>query len=790
MPDTDHFELWTDEPRRAGRPAPDGTVELALPEADAAAVRALASHGGASLGAVALAGFAAVLHRYTGRADIPIQIGPETGPEPGAETVQADLSGDPGFAELLGRLKLDQRQAAFTADGLSVTLDGFGDPDGAGTEPRVLAGHDRALYHEDTARRLAGHVATLLAGAAADPALPVSRLPLLTAAERETVDGWNATEVDYPTAHTVPELITLQARATPDAVAIRFEGTSVTYRELEERTNRLAHRLRALGVGPGSVVAVHLERSVELVVALVATLKAGGAYLPLDPQYPPARLMFMAGDAGARVLLTRRSLAARLNVPDLRPVCLDDPAEGLDDLPAEAQEGAPGLADLAYVIYTSGSTGMPKGVMNTHAGLLNRLLWMQEAYRLGPGDAVMQKTPCGFDVSVWEFFWPFIAGARLVVIKPDGHKDMEYLGEVVEAERVTFLHFVPPMLALFLEFADLSKCGSIRQVVCSGEALSADLARRFFASGLSAGLDNLYGPTEAAIDVTRWTCGPQDAITPIGAPIANTTVHVLDAHGNRMPVGMAGELHLGGVQLARGYLNRPELTAEKFVADPEDPDRRLYATGDLARWRADGVVEFLGRIDHQVKLNGSRIELGEIEAALLDHPGVAQAVVVLGEDNRGEPALVAYLVYRGDPEPGGRVRARLAERLPEYMLPTMYVALTEIPLSPNGKVDRGALPKPTVRDLGTSEAEFVAPRDDVERLLADLFGKVLGRGPISIKDSFFDLGGHSLLAARLTARLRRSFGIDVPMRMLYAGPTVESLAVALVEAALVAEKDK
>ncbi|GII85572.1 hypothetical protein Ssi03_35620 [Sphaerisporangium siamense] len=775
MPDTDHFQLWTDLPRRAGGPVVDDAVELVLDDGDAEAVRELARRGATSAETVALAGFAAVLHRYTGRDAVPVEVA-------GSGAVRVDVSGDPGFADLLGRVGPVHGKAAFTADALAITLE----TDGAA--PRVLAGYDGALHHASTARRLAGHLTTLLRAAADKPDLPLSRLPLLTPAEEERIAAWNATATDYPTAHTVPELIGLRARETPEAVAVRFAGASVTYGELDRRANRLAHRLRALGAGPDRVVAVHLERSVELVVALLATLKAGAAYLPLDPQYPRARLAYMAEDAGAVALLTRLSLAGRLTVPGVPAVRLDDPGEGLDALPDEAPAEVPGLDDLAYVIYTSGSTGTPKGVMNTHAGLLNRLLWMQETYRLGPSDVVMQKTPFGFDVSVWEFFWPLMTGARLAVIKPDGHKDMEYLAEQAEAEGVTFLHFVPPMLALFLEYADLSRCGAIRQVVCSGEALPVELTRRFFASGLTAGLDNLYGPTEAAIDVTRWACGPQDAIVPIGAPIANTTVHVLDARGNRMPVGMAGELHLGGVQLARGYLNRPELTAERFKPDPADPAARLYATGDLARWRDDGVIEYLGRLDHQVKVNGSRIELGEVEAALLDLSGVAQAVVVLGEDDRGEPALVAYLVHRGEPEPPARLRAALAERLPEYMLPATYVALEELPLSSNGKVDRGALPKPAGQ--GAAAEEFVAPRDDVEKLLADLFGQVLGRsGPIGIKNSFFDLGGHSLLAARLTARLRRSFGIDLPMRVVYAEPTVERLAIALVEAARVAARD-
>ncbi|MFZ0962496.1 MAG: amino acid adenylation domain-containing protein [Terriglobia bacterium] len=465
---------------------------------------------------------------------------------------------------------------------------------------------------------------------------------------------------------TLPELFEAQAERTRDQVALVFEQQTLTYGELNRRANQLAHHLRGLGVGPEVLVAVCMERSVELVVALYGVLKAGGAYVPVDPDYPQERVAYMLQDAGAPVLLTQSRLVGRLPSHDGKVVCLDTEWGRMagEDMANPAKATAP--ENLAYVIYTSGSTGRPKGAMNTHRGICNRLLWMQDQYGLTGADKVLQKTPFSFDVSVWEFFWPLLVGARLVVAEPGGHRDGAYLVKLIREQGVTVLHFVPSMLRVFLEEPEVEKCQSLRHVMCSGEALPYDLQEQFFRL-LPSQLHNLYGPTEAAVDVTHWTCrrGDERKIVPIGRPVANTQIYILDHHLQPVPMGVPGELHIGGVQVGRGYHKRPELTAEKFIPDPfsGDPEARLYKTGDLCRWLADGAVEYLGRMDFQVKIRGYRIELGEIESVLLSHPGVREAIVMAREDIPGDARLVAYVVpKREDPSD-----APEAQTLAEYV---------------------------------------------------------------------------------------------------------------------------
>ncbi|MCH7345990.1 amino acid adenylation domain-containing protein, partial [Pelomonas sp. CA6] len=498
-------------------------------------------------------------------------------------------------------------------------------------------------------------------------------------------------------------------------------GRSWSYRELNEAANRLARHLRELGVAPDERVGLCLERGADLVVALLAVLKAGGAYVPLDPGLPAQRLARMRADSAPRVLLAgaaQRGLLDALALPDTLPVLVLDEPE-----PAWAGQSGGNLprlglmpSHLAYVIYTSGSTGEPKGVMNEHRGVVNRLLWMQQAYGLKSGDAVLQKTPFGFDVSVWEFFWPLMSGARLVMARPDGHKDPEYLVRTIQAQRITTLHFVPSMLQAFIEQEGVEGCDSLERLICSGEALGGAVARRTRERLPRAGLYNLYGPTEAAVDVTAWDCsvapGQVPDQVPIGRPIANTTIYILDRHGQPVPQGVAGEIHIGGVQVARGYLNRPELTRQRFIADPfsGEPGARLYKTGDLGRWRADGAIEYLGRNDQQLKLRGQRIEPGEIEAQLLAQPGVREAVVVLREDEPGEARLVAYVVGELEAAP---LREALARVLPEVMVPAAYVRLPGLPLTPNGKLDRRALPAPDGEAL--ARRPYEAPRGEVEQ---------------------------------------------------------------------------
>ena len=506
------------------------------------------------------------------------------------------------------------------------------------------------LFDPPTIDRMAGHFETLLRGALTNPDAPITVVPMLTSSERQRLlVDWNSTAAPYPANLTLTKLLEGQCHRTPTVTAIRFGESSLTFAALHARANRLAHYLRGLGVGPGVLVGICVERSIEMVVGLLGVLKAGGGYVPLDPEYPTDRLAFMIGDANAAVLLTQGHLASLLPPHAGRTVRLDTDWDTIECLPATPPEPLAGPGDIAYMIYTSGSTGRPKGAINGHAGIVNRLLWMQEHFRLTDSDTVLQKTPFSFDVSVWEFFLPLTTGARLVLAVPGGHRDPGYLSEVIVTDRVTVLHFVPSMLRAFLAEPAAARCRGIRELICSGEALSHALVQQCH-DVLPARLTNLYGPTEAAVDVTCWTCDPdyRGAVVPIGRPIANTTTYILDANGGPVPVGVSGELYLGGVQVGLGYHNRPDLTAEKFIRDPfgGGPGARLYRTGDLARYLEDGNIEFLGRIDHQVKLRGFRIELGEIEASLVSHPIVQEAVVHPHTDDAGDTTLVAYLVPR------------------------------------------------------------------------------------------------------------------------------------------------
>ena len=631
------------------------------------------------------------------------------------------------------------------------------------------------LFEAETITRLAAHFTTLLTAVLADPDLVVADIEILDAAERtRLLVDFNATASDFPEHATLHELVEAQCARTPDAVAVVFEDASLTYRELNTQADAVAYRLTELGVGPESLVAVCAERSLALPVALLGVLKSGAAYLPLDPEYPPDRIAFMLSDTAVPALLAQRSLLNQLPDSAATVLHLDDAATW----PAPPPGWRAPRGDLAYAIYTSGSTGRPKGVLNSHRGIVNRLDWMQRRYQLTADDVVLQKTPAGFDVSVWEFFWPLLAGARLVLARPGGHKDAGYLRDLIRSAGVTTAHFVPSMLGVFLAEEGVEQCRELRRILCSGEELPADLALRCLAT-LPAELHNLYGPTEAAIDVSAWQCTPQAlagaARVPIGLPIQNLALHILDPGMRPVPVGVPGELFLGGVGLARGYLHRPALTAERFVPDPfGPPGSRLYRTGDLARRRPDGAVEFLGRIDGQVKIRGLRIELGEIEAALRDQPDVTDAAAIVREDMPGDRRIVAYIVGDADP---ATLRTALKQRLPDYMVPSALMTLDALPLTPNGKLDRRALPEPQRgRDEGTA---FAAPESDSQRLIAEIWTEVLRVERIGIDDDFFDLGGHSLLAAQVVAKLRRSVGAGVSVLDLFKNPTVRGLAALL-----------
>jgi amino acid adenylation domain-containing protein len=534
------------------------------------------------------------------------------------------------------------------------------------------------------------------------------------------------------------------------------------------------------------LVGVLMERSAEMVVALLAVLKAGGAYVPLDPSYPRERLSFMLKDSGAAVLLTQSHL--RESAPEYAGVriSLDAGDEAIAREETSNPVGNVFAESLAYMIYTSGSTGKPKGAMNTHGAIRNRLRWMQEAYTLGSDDRVLQKTPFSFDVSVWELFWPLMNGARLVMARPGGHRNAAYLGGLIAEQQITTLHFVPSMLQAFLDEPMLPDLSCLRRVICSGEALSFELQERFFARLVGTELHNLYGPTEAAVDVTFWPCerGTGQRGVPIGRPIANTQIYILDSHLRPVPVGVAGELHIGGCGLARGYLNGPGLTAEKFIPDPsgDEAGARLYRTGDLARYRADGAIEFAGRIDYQVKIRGFRIELEEIEAVLCDHPSVHDAVVVALEDEAGEKRLVAYVVAEGTDSPDtAELRRHLKRQLPEYMTPAAFVLLDELPLTASGKIDRRSLPAPE-RRRPEQEVAFTAPRTPVEERLCDIWAELLHVERVGVHDNFFELGGHSLLATQLVSRIRDAFLVELPLQVLFELPTIDGLTKAITTA--------
>ncbi|MDX3503338.1 amino acid adenylation domain-containing protein [Streptomyces sp. ATCC51928] len=819
---------------------------------------ALGKQHGATVHMVLLAAFQLVLSRFSGQRDFAVGSPVAGRPEPELEglvgmfvnvlALRARLDGDPAFTDLLARtretcleayahqelpfaqlvselnverdvtrspvfqavLAIQNYASAAPQEELALEIEPFG-LRAAGTRfdlelflmewPGGLRGafnYNTDLFDESGIARIADSLDRLLHAVADRPDLPVSAHDLLDPVERtRMLDTWNDTAVALPDDATLTGLVAAQIARTPDAVAVDFGGETLTYAELDRSAVRIARRLAREGVGPGSLVAVSAERSLDLLPGLLGVLRTGAAYTPLDPEYPAERLAFMLADSGAEVLLTQR----RAPVPEgcaARVLLLDDPAEWDGDDDGEpGGDGVrlvgPAADDLAYMIYTSGSTGRPKGVPNTHRAIANRLLWMARTYGLTPADAVLQKTPTGFDVSVWELFLPLITGARLVVAQPGGHKDAAHLRDTIAEHGVTVAHFVPAMLDVFLAEDDVERCTTLRRVVCSGEELAPHTARAFTARLPHCALANLYGPTEAAVDVTSWECAGDLAAVPIGAPVDNTRLYVLDADLCPVPVGTPGELHIGGVQVSVGYHRRPGLTAARYVPDPfGPPGARLYRTGDLARWRADGQLEHLGRIDQQVKVRGLRIEPGEIEAALRAEEGIAAAAVIVREDTPGDKRLVAYVVRAadadtgpeaaGDTEPAPEadpalLRTALRRTLPDYMVPAAFVTLDALPLTPNGKLDRRALPAPQARRTGGAMA---APETAAQQVLAEIWAEILNLPEVGVDDDFFDLGGHSLLATQVIARARKRLpeagARPVSVMDLFTSRTVRELA--------------
>jgi amino acid adenylation domain-containing protein len=637
------------------------------------------------------------------------------------------------------------------------------------------------LFEVATIDRMLDHYLLLLRAMVSDPDVPVGAVSLITEEEVGQLAAHNRTAVEYGWHGCIHELFEAQAGRTPQAIALEYEGSLLTYADLDARANQLAHELRSRGVGPEVPVGICAERSLELVIGLLGILKAGGAYVPLDPSHPRQRLSFMQRDCGMSVVLAQAGVADALAEPGVTVLLLDAEWSRVAARPTTKPASGVTADHLAYIIYTSGSTGTPKGAMNAHRAVCNRLLWFQSEYRLGADDVLLQKTPFSFDVSVGEFFGPLLAGARLVLARPGGHKDPEYLVDAIARSGVTTVHFVPSMLRVFLDAPGLERCARLRRVFCSGEALTGDLQCRFFERvGRHVELNNLYGPTEAAIEVTAWRCRPEDgdAPVPIGRPIANCAMYIVDDWLHPVPPGMVGELCIGGVQVGRGYLGRPQLTAERFVADPfsEVPGARMYRTGDLAKLRSDGAILYLGRLDFQVKIRGFRIELGEIEAELQKHPAVRQAVVAVAQHESGDHRLVAYVVFAaGEEATTSELRKFLRQQLPDYFVPSLFVPLDAIPLTESNKVNRRALPSP----LGVvqSTTRRVPPRTPAEEAVAAIWREVLGTPDISVHDNFFEAGGHSLLSLKVIARIEQQMGVRISAPRLMMD-TLEQIALA------------
>ncbi|WP_338862076.1 amino acid adenylation domain-containing protein [Mycetohabitans rhizoxinica] len=599
--------------------------------------------------------------------------------------------------------------------------------------------------------------------------------------DSQTLSGWNDTYKAYPLDKCLQQLIEEQVERSPDAVAVRFEGQALSYRELNRQANRLAHYLRELGIGPDSLVGVQMERSVELIIALLAIMKAGGAYLPLDPGYPDERLALIIDDAAVTVLLTQQRFRSRLAGYDGEVLCLDDANQ--QALFGDEANPVPinGPDDLAYIIYTSGSTGRPKGCMLPHKAICNRLLWMQRHYEVGAADRILQKTPFTFDVSVWELFLPLLSGACLVMAKPEGHKDAHYLVEVIQAEQITICHFVPSMLRFFLKHPAVSECISLQKVFVSGEALTHDLLLQF-RQLLSAELHNLYGPTEAAVDVTYWRGEPrEDQLVPIGRPIDNIQIYILDSEAKPVPIGETGELCIGGVGLARGYLNRPELTAEKFIRDPfsGEAGARLYRTGDKARFLSNGEIELLGRFDSQVKLRGFRIELGEIESALKSHPAIDDAAVLVKDPGSADPKLVAFVVAQGLDKKA--VRDFIKARLPEYMVPNLVSFIDQIPVTAHGKADRKALLTGDVEATAQPRRQVINSQS-LTAWLQQYFIEALGIDELAADDDLFDQGATSFTLVQAVHSIQQQHQVTLPVDVFLEHPTIAAVTAYILEA--------
>ncbi|NEP33690.1 amino acid adenylation domain-containing protein [Moorena sp. SIO3B2] len=638
------------------------------------------------------------------------------------------------------------------------------------------------IFKLETISRMMRHFQTLLEAVVANPEQKVLQLPLMKSSElHQILVEWNNTKTDYPRDKCIHQLFEEQVEKTPDAVAVVFEDKQLTYSELNSRANQLAHYLQTLGVKPEVLVGICVERSLLMIVGLLGILKAGGAYVPLDPNYPSERLAYMLSDAGVSVLLTQQSLVASLPEHQAEVVCLDNDWETIANQGIQNPPSKVTAENLAYVIYTSGSTGTPKGILICHQSVVNFLVFINFCPGLTESDTLNAITTISFDIAALELYLPLIVGAKLVVVPREIATDGYQLLPQLWKSQATVMQGTPATWQMLLT-SGLSEQKPKLKVLCGGEALSVQLAHELLETGSEVW--NLYGPTEATIWSTIYQLGDEskpgesgNVITSIGRPIANTQIYILDSNTQPVPIGVLGELHIGGDGLARGYLNRPELTAEKFIPNPFENNSKLYKTGDLGRYLPDGNIEFIGRIDHQVKIRGYRIETGEIEATLNQHPTVKETVVLAREDNPGEKRLVAYIVSEDNSLSTSDFREFLQQKLPDYMVPSAFVILEALPLTPNGKVERKALPAPEAK----LEGNFILPRDPVERQLAQIWSEVLNVYPIGVQDNFFDLGGHSLIAVRLMSQIEKQFGKNLPLATIFKGQTIEQLATILRE---------
>ncbi|MBZ5554816.1 MAG: amino acid adenylation domain-containing protein [Acidobacteriia bacterium] len=838
------LELPTDRPRPPVQTFVGAVATMDLPKALSEQLRSLARSEGVTLFMLLLAAFQTLLHRYSHQEDVVVgspianrnrvEIEPLIGFFVNTLVLRTDLSGNPTFRELLSRVrevalgayahqdlpfeKLVEElrperslshsplfQVAFSLEnapgspfepaGLTLTpldfewktskfdLTLFMHESSAGL--RGILEYNTDLFDGSTMGRMLSHFHNLLENLVADPGQRISQPPLLSDAERQrVVVEWNQTASEYPRDKCIHELVEAQVERTPDAVAVVYGESALTYRELNSKANQLAHHLRGLGVGPEVAVVLFMERSVEMVISLLAILKAGGAYVPLDTTYPPERIKVMLEDAKAIALITDRAVTPELLSHPIHVLRLDKGWETIGQEPVENPVNQTHGESLAYVIYTSGSTGKPKGTCIPHCAI-NRLLSNTNYIELQPSDRVAQASNASFDAATFEIWGALLSGARLVGIPRDVILSPQAFAKALRDQNISVMFLTT---ALFNQMAREAPgaFAHLRYLLFGGEAVDPRWAREVLHTHPPQRLLHVYGPTETTTFATWHPVDgvEPDAVTiPIGRPISNTEAYILDSNLQPVPIGLSGELHLGGDGLAQGYLNRPDLTAEKFIPHPFNPvsGARLYKTGDLCRFLEDGSIEFLGRIDTQVKIRGFRVELEEIESVLDQHPGVQECVVVMREDTPGDKRLVAYLVPRNQGKPVvSELRALLKQKLPDYMVPGTFVILDSLPLNPNGKVDRRALPVPDASrpDL---EEKYAAPRHPVEEVLVGILGEVLGLERVGIHDNFFELGGHSLMATRAVGRIRDAFEFELPLRRLFEAPTAAELADVLLQ---------